>query len=38
MNAAWPIVALGDVLRRSEHIIPLDPEATYKEVTVRISG
>lgn len=38
MNAAWPIVALGDVLRRSEHIIPLDPEATYKEVTVRING
>lgn len=38
MSLAWPIVALGDVLRRSEHIIPLDPEATYKEVTVRING
>ncbi|WP_130732837.1 restriction endonuclease subunit S [Komagataeibacter xylinus] len=38
MSAAWPTVALGDVLRRSEHIIPLDPEATYKEVTVRING
>jgi len=38
MSAAWPIVALGDVLRRSEHIIPLAPEATYKEVTVRING
>jgi type I restriction enzyme S subunit len=38
MRAAWPIVALGDVLRRSEHTIPLDPEATYKEVTVRING
>ncbi|PWB93734.1 restriction endonuclease subunit S [Methylosinus sporium] len=38
MSAAWPIVALGDVLRRSEHMIPLDPEATYKEVTVRING
>lgn len=38
MSAAWPTVALGDVLRRSEHIIPLDPEATYREVTVRING
>lgn len=38
MSAAWPIVALGDVLRRSDHIIPLDPEAIYKEVTVRING
>ena len=38
MSAAWPTVALGDVLRRSEHMIPLDPEATYKEVTVRING
>jgi type I restriction enzyme, S subunit len=38
MSAAWPTVTLGDVLRRSEHIIPLDPEATYKEVTVRING
>ncbi|ABA03535.1 restriction endonuclease S subunit [Nitrobacter winogradskyi Nb-255] len=38
MSAAWPTVALGDLLRRSEHIIPLDPEATYKEVTVRING
>jgi type I restriction enzyme, S subunit len=38
MTAVWSTVALGDVLRRSEHIIPLDPEATYKEVTVRING
>jgi type I restriction enzyme, S subunit len=38
MSASWPNVTLGDVLRRSEHIIPLDPEATYKEVTVRING
>lgn len=38
MSAAWPTVALGDVLHRSEHMIPLDPEATYKEVTVRING
>jgi type I restriction enzyme S subunit len=38
MNAVWPTVTLGDVLRRSEHIIPLHPEETYKEVTVRING
>jgi type I restriction enzyme, S subunit len=38
MSALWPTVALGDVLRRSEHIIPLDPEATYREVTVRMNG
>lgn len=38
MSAVWPTVALGDVLRRSENIIPLDPETTYKEVTVRING
>jgi len=38
MSAAWPTVALGDVLRRSGHMIPLDPEASYKEVTVRING
>jgi type I restriction enzyme, S subunit len=38
MSASWPTVTLGDVLRRSEQIIPLDPESTYKEVTVRING
>jgi type I restriction enzyme, S subunit len=38
MSAAWPTVALGEVLRRSEHTIPLDPETTYREVTVRING
>ncbi len=38
MNAAWPTVALGQVLRRSNRTILLDPETTYKEVTVRING
>jgi type I restriction enzyme S subunit len=38
MSAAWPTVALGDVLRRSEHTIPLDPETVYQEVTVRMNG
>jgi type I restriction enzyme, S subunit len=35
---AWPTVPLGDVLRRSGSTIQLDPEATYKEVTVRVNG
>lgn len=35
MSAAWPTIPLGHLLRRSECTIPLDPETTYKEVTVR---
>lgn len=38
MTTAWPSVPLGNVLRRSERVIPLDPEATYREVKVRING
>jgi type I restriction enzyme S subunit len=38
MNATWPTIPLGDVLRRSERTIPLDSETTYKEVTVRMNG
>jgi len=38
VSAAWATVPLGDVLHRSGITIPLDPEATYKEVTVRING
>ena len=38
MNATWPTIPLGDVLRRSEGTIPLDSETTYKEVTVRMNG
>ena len=38
MNATWPTIALGDVLRRSERTIPLDSETTYKEVMVRMNG
>ncbi|MCP1848389.1 MULTISPECIES: restriction endonuclease subunit S [unclassified Bradyrhizobium] len=37
MNA-WPTVALGELLRRSERTIRLDSEATYREVTVRMNG
>lgn len=38
MSAAWPTVRLGEVLVRSGNTIPLDPETTYKEVTVRMNG
>lgn len=38
MSTAWSQVRLGDVLRRSDRIIPLNPETTYKEITVRLKG
>lgn len=38
MSASWPTVALGTVLARSERTIPLDPDAIYAEVTVRMNG
>ncbi len=38
MSTTWATVSLGDVLRRSELTIPLDPEVTYKEITVRMNG
>lgn len=38
MSAAWPSVALGELLRRSERTIVLHPEVTYQEVTVRMNG
>jgi type I restriction enzyme S subunit len=38
MTAAWTSVRLGDVLRRSENIINLDPDQTYREVKVRLHG
>ncbi|PHK93874.1 restriction endonuclease subunit S [Pseudoroseomonas rhizosphaerae] len=34
----WPMVALEDVLRRHNHWIELDPEAEYRQVTVRLWG
>lgn len=38
MTNRWPLVKLGDVLRKSEQIINVDPDALYKEVTVRMNG
>ena len=38
MSANWPRVPLGEVLTRSTERITLDPQATYREVTVRLWG
>lgn len=38
MSAAWPTIPLGEVLVRSGNTILLDPDTTYKEVTVRMNG
>ena len=35
---AWPTVALGELLRRSDETAVLDPEAEYHEVTIKLWG
>jgi len=35
---AWPKVALGELLRRSDETAVLDPEAEYHEVTIKLWG
>jgi len=38
MKGAWPRVQLGQLLRRSDETIPLLPDGTYREITVRLWG
>lgn len=38
MNPKWPKVSLNDVLQRSGETISLQPDAEYKEITVRLWG
>jgi type I restriction enzyme S subunit len=38
MNRAWQQVALGEVLRKSEESVLIDPNATYREVTIKLWG
>ena len=38
MTTPWPRVPLGEVLRKSDDWVAIDPEATYSEVTVRLWG
>ncbi|MEW5782639.1 MAG: restriction endonuclease subunit S [Pseudomonadota bacterium] len=35
---AWPKVALGELLRRSDEVAVLDPAAEYHEVTIKLWG
>lgn len=38
MSKSWPLVALGEVLKKSEESVPLDPNTTYREVTIKLWG
>ena len=38
MSRHWPRVRLGDLLSRSDETIALQPDAEYREVTVRLWG
>ena len=38
MNTAWPRVVLGEVLRKCEDWIDIQPDISYREVTVRLWG
>jgi len=38
MSTGWPQVKLGELLRRSEEIVDLQPDAEYRELTVKLWG
>jgi type I restriction enzyme, S subunit len=38
MSEPWPKVPIREVLRRSEELIELQPDMTYRQVTVRLWG
>lgn len=38
MSKFWPLVVLGEVLRKSEESVPLEPNTTYREVTIKLWG
>jgi type I restriction enzyme S subunit len=38
MKMDWPKVRLGEVVTRNEESIALDPDTTYREITVRLWG
>ena len=38
MSSSWPRVALGDVLKKSEESVSIDPNALYREVTIKLWG
>ena len=38
MNKSWPMVTLGEVLRKSEELVQIDLNTTYREVTIKLWG
>jgi type I restriction enzyme S subunit len=38
MSNAWPTVKLGEVLQRSEETIELQPDVSYRQITVKLWG
>lgn len=38
MSKPWPNVALGEVSNRSEETIALQPDAEYRQITVKLWG
>lgn len=38
MRSAWPLVSLGEVLKKSEESTAIDPNVTYQEVTIKLWG
>lgn len=38
MSSTWPKVALGEVLKKSEELVSIDPNAIYREVTIKLWG
>ena len=38
VKTPWPTVRLGEVLRRSEETIQLQPDAEYRQITVKLWG
>ena len=38
MSKSWPQVTLGEILRKSEESVQLDPNTTYREVTIKLWG
>jgi type I restriction enzyme, S subunit len=38
LNAGWEPTPLGDLLKRSEKVVNINPLETYKQVTVRLWG
>lgn len=38
MSKSWPLVTLGEVLRKSEESVSIEPNTPYREVTIKLWG